>query len=89
MGPQGPPTRAAPSLVRALRDARVPPMDYLDKPPSHRGRINEPEPGVQFLLSERVQFWTSVDICAQPVADDGVIFDIAALEAAPILEEAE
>jgi hypothetical protein len=64
-------------------------MDYLDKPPSHRGWINEPEPGVQFLLSERVQFWTSVHICAQPVADDGVIFDIAALEAAPILEEAE
>src|ERR1700730_208225 len=28
-------------------------------------------------------------ICAQPVADDGVIFDVAALEAAPIREEAE
>ena len=28
-------------------------------------------------------------ICAQPVADDGVIFDVAALEAAPIREELE
>jgi hypothetical protein len=28
-------------------------------------------------------------ICAQPVADDGVIFDVAALEAAQIREEAE
>jgi predicted nucleotidyltransferase component of viral defense system len=28
-------------------------------------------------------------ICAQPVADDGVIFDVAALEAAPIREEVE
>jgi predicted nucleotidyltransferase component of viral defense system len=28
-------------------------------------------------------------ICAQPVADDGVIFDVAALEAVPIREEAE
>jgi predicted nucleotidyltransferase component of viral defense system len=28
-------------------------------------------------------------ICAHPVADDGVIFDVAALEAAPIREEAE
>jgi Nucleotidyl transferase AbiEii toxin, Type IV TA system len=28
-------------------------------------------------------------ICAQPVADDGAIFDVAALEAAPIREEAE
>ena len=28
-------------------------------------------------------------ICAQPVADDGVIFDVASLEAAPIREEVE
>ncbi len=28
-------------------------------------------------------------ICAQPVADDGVTFDVAALTAAPIREEAE
>ena len=28
-------------------------------------------------------------ICAQPVADDGVTFDVAALEAAPIHEEVE
>lgn len=28
-------------------------------------------------------------ICAQPVADDGVIFDVATLEAAPIREEVE
>jgi len=28
-------------------------------------------------------------ICAQPVADDGVIFDVAAQEAAPIREEVE
>ncbi len=28
-------------------------------------------------------------ICAQPVADDGVTFDFAALTAAPIREEAE
>jgi Nucleotidyl transferase AbiEii toxin, Type IV TA system len=28
-------------------------------------------------------------VCAQPVADDGVIFDVAALEAAPIREELE
>jgi hypothetical protein len=31
-GPQRLPTRAAPSLVRALRDARVPSMDSVDDP---------------------------------------------------------
>jgi hypothetical protein len=31
-GPQRLPTRAAPSLVRALRDARVPSVDSMDDP---------------------------------------------------------
>ena len=32
MGPQEPPARRCVSLVWALRDARVPPMDYRHKP---------------------------------------------------------
>jgi len=32
MGPQEPPARRYVSLVRALRSARVPPMDYRHKP---------------------------------------------------------
>ena len=32
MGKQAPPTRAAPSLVGALRDAQDPPIRYRDKP---------------------------------------------------------
>jgi Transposase len=39
-------------------------MDYLDKPPSPRIWINKPESGVQFLLSKRGQFRTSVDTAA-------------------------
>ena len=32
VGQQGPPTRAAAPAMRALRDARVPPVDYGDAP---------------------------------------------------------
>jgi hypothetical protein len=42
--------------------ARVPPMHYLDKPLQQRvGGSKTPNPGVQFLMTKRVQFRTSVD----------------------------
>ena len=38
VGPQGPPARAPPPLLKALRSARVPPVDYVDKPSRRRAR---------------------------------------------------
>jgi len=54
------PRAAPPDSWRSLRRARVPPVDYLDKPLrlSLKATFN---PGVQFLMSKRVQYWRSVD----------------------------
>jgi hypothetical protein len=54
------PRAAPPDSGRSLRSARVPPVDYLDKPP-HRISGQPFKPGVQFLIAQRVQFRTSVD----------------------------
>jgi hypothetical protein len=75
---QNPPRIAPPDSWRSLRDARVPPVHYLDKPPRRNLEETSLNPGVQFSMSKRVQFRTSVDNkaerngsrhpCVKPVA---------------------
>ena len=69
MGPQGPPTRAAPPLLRALRSARGPPVDYVDKP-LHRRVTTK---GVQFFVSPGAQLLMSFDSQRRECANYGPI----------------
>jgi hypothetical protein len=60
VGAQGPPARRSAGPATVAARARVPPMHYLDKPQPNLG-ATKPKPGVQFLMSKRVQFRMSVD----------------------------
>src|SRR3989475_5317510 len=55
------PRAAPPDSWRSLRSARVPPVHYLDKPPRPSLGATSLTRGVQFSMSKRVQFRTSVD----------------------------
>lgn len=68
---RNPPRIAPPDSGRSLHDARVPPVHYLDKP--HRSSLGATllNPGVQFSMSKRVHFRTSVD--NKPAKASGVL----------------
>jgi hypothetical protein len=55
------PRAAPPGSWRSRRSARVPPVHYLDKPLRPSLGATSLNPGVQFSMSKRVQFRTSVD----------------------------
>jgi hypothetical protein len=63
------PRAAPPDSWRSLRSARVPPVDYLDKPLRLSLGATPLNPGVQFSMSKRVQFRTSVDKQARSHAE--------------------
>jgi hypothetical protein len=70
--------RAAPSdSWRSLRSARVPPVDYLDKPLRLSLGATLLNPGVRFAMSKRVQFRMSVDPVPSGAARDVTVGGIA------------
>jgi len=58
MGPQGPPARAAPPLLKALRSARGS-LLWTTWTSPHVGAL--PQPGVQFFALQGVQLRMSLD----------------------------
>src|SRR5438445_13472194 len=74
------PRAAPPDSWRSLRSARVPPVHYLDKLPRPSLGATSLNPGVQFSMSKRVQFRTSVDSIQREFDRDGRVVAVCSTE---------